>query len=135
MVDRIKGIGDFVLNLVQTKQGTFTLGFLVSGIVGFLASFLLYTQMIDYKDDLNEYKNEYKSCQNNSMTIRLESQKECLENAKKHMEAIQAFTEVANNMNATKIQEIKQSEKKAKENEKLYKEIKEINRQKQYENN
>lgn len=135
MVDRIKGIGDFVLNLVQTKQGTFVLGFLVAGMVGVLASYLLYTQMNDYKSDLNEYKQDYKSCQNNSMTIRLDAQKECLENAKKHMEAIQAFTEVANNMNATKIQEIKQSEKKTKENEKLYKEIKELNKQKQNENN
>lgn len=126
MVDRIKGIGDFILELVQTKQGTFTLGFLVAGILGGLTSFLLYDQMNDYKDSNAIYKTELLDCQKNSTTIEMNAQKGCIENAQKQIEAIMRVSEVLKSQSETQKTYIEQRKIRMKENKKFIKEIEKV---------
>lgn len=122
MVDKIKGVGDFIMNLVQTKQGTFTLGFLLSGIV----CVIMYLQMDDYKTYSTIYKNELLECQKNSTTIEVEAQKNCIQNAQKQIEAIMQVSEVLKGQNENQKTYIEQRKKRMEENKKFINEIEKL---------
>lgn len=122
MVDKIKGIGDFIFQLVQTKQGTFTLGFMVAGLV----CIFMYMQLNEYKESSKIYKTELLECQKNSTTIEIEAQKGCIENAQKQVEAIMKVSEVLKSQSETQKTYIEQRKKRMNENKKFIKEIEKV---------
>lgn len=126
MVDRIKGIGELVKTALETKQGTFTLGFMIALLVGGLATYLMYEQRAEYKTDATTYKTELLECQKNSTAIEIDAQKGCIENAQKQIEAIMQVSEVLKGQSENQKTYIEQRKKRMAENKKFIKEIERV---------